>query len=691
MSACTSRQCSYRYSTSRIQKNSRLRSRCDWPDCSKREIVRPGRKAYIPRMRRIFIFLLLAIGSGSTPALASQLSLQILSERTVLVAPTLAPELISYLDDTQNALICIAGGSGHTGDADRGPIVWLPDMPTDSVAARDSIASWRDQFGIKVVFAPSNDDAGAWSAAARVSAMAYYRQVAEFQPGDFALPVSAGYQIFRGPAMPMFKERVSRLQRLQLADATHSATRGSALLARAGEAIDLAFRNSDTPDPTATDALLNAAATADSIGRTTDSAATLAGLYGRRWRHFLGWLLTPEIDNSTLELFSGIAQSASIVFKSRAAVPVDIVDLTLEPSTAAAEWEVPFPVTMPPNGLATLPVRLTAGPAGDGPISLHCRFEYGGFVFDRALRLSAPVMEPLELRFDPPILFASGTGNLTGRLVVRNRSKAALDFDLTWSAENPLSVTTTGRKVSLAADEAQNLTYTISIPSRLAAGAFGLEARAANAGGLHQSAIGSVWSGAAPIDRTLKVGVVGGRGPWMEALSALGIGASPLVASAIGQADFAGLHAIVIPEGVDAPDAAAPAVLADFVQSGHIVLFEMTPDVARWLPWETRLISRPGPYAARFFDETLSWWEVPNVLVGGCFAAAGSRPVYTLAAGSTGWEPLLVDEAGKGYMYRRAEGNGWYVGVHIGWAPRFERLDRRALLGLITLVGTKRS
>jgi hypothetical protein len=38
-------------------------------------------------------------------------------------------------------------------------------------------------------------------------------------------------------------------------------------------------------------------------------------------------------------------------------------------------------------------------------------------------------------------------------------------------------------------------------------------------------------------------------------------------------------------------------------------------------------------------------------------------------------------------MYRRSVGKGWYVAVHSGWARALEQYDRRALLGLVNLIG----
>lgn len=650
-------------------------------------------------MRFAFPFLL--IGLFTATASAGDLNSQLLSERAVLVAPGTAPEVTTYLSETQNALICIPGGSDDGTTSDRWPALYLPAMPSEPAAARDSMAAWRDRFGISVAFAPGSDDEGAWSQAAAVDGIAYYRHALDFQRGDFALPVGTGYEVYRGPAGPIFSDRISRLQRLRLSAVTPANARGYTELSRQGDAIDATFKGSDAPDRAAIDILLLATEVADSIGNTSDTAATLARLYGRRWGHYLGWLLTPDIENANFELFSGIAQTGTLVFKSSAAVPVSLRRVTLTPASTLAEWQVPFPQTLPPGGRATVPVRLTAGPAAAGAIGLECRFEYRGLIFDRHLSLALPVTEPLELRFDPPILFITAAVKrndpdykvsiLPGNLVVRNRSNTALDLQLDWSAESPVSIAATDRSLALAAGETRELAFTLSIPLSLNGGDYELTARAANATGLEQSARGSLWSQTASIDRSLKVGVLGGKGPWLGALKALGIGGYPLVASALGQADLSGLHAVIVPAAVDPPDAAAAAVLSDFAGSGRLVLVEMAPAVTRWLPWETPLISRPGPYAASFYDESLVWWEVPDRLVGGCFAATGSTPVYTLPAGSTGWEPLLIDEGGKGFMYRRAQGRGWFVAVHNAWAPRFEKLDRRALMGLISLVGTKRN
>jgi hypothetical protein len=126
--------------------------------------------------------------------------------------------------------------------------------------------------------------------------------------------------------------------------------------------------------------------------------------------------------------------------------------------------------------------------------------------------------------------------------------------------------------------------------------------------------------------------------------------------------------------------------ISEFAAAGGIVVIELDSAALAWLPWPVNTVRRPGPLAASFYNAGLVWWHVPNELVGGCFAAATRDSALTLASGESGWEPLLVDDHGKGFMYRHPNGNGWYVLIHSGWMPRLEQLERRAHLGLLNLM-----
>jgi hypothetical protein len=664
--------------------------------CTKPAIVRRGKGVYIRAMRGVLL-VLTAGALALAPDLANggDLRAKLLSERTALVAADAPPELAEFLKDTWDALVCIPGRGITAGDGGW-PAIDLPVMPGDITAARDSVAAWRDRYGISVVFAPAGSDRTTWAEATRQAGLALFEPQNDFAAGDFALPLEDGYAVYRGPVGQPFAAGPQRLERLSLAASMRNFSAGyRELIRRAGD-LQGAFRQDGQADLAATEQLLYATLAADSIGGSADSAAALAAIYAARWGHTLGWLLAPACDAKDMELYRGIARPGSISFQSKASVTVNMGAMSLAPATTEAEWGADFPVELAPGQRITIPVRLTAGAAARGGIVLEGRFEYRGFKFTRRLPLDVSVVEPLELAFDPPILqFSEGARRndpdytiavIPGTLGVHNRSDAALDFALDWSAEDPISIAATDRQLTLAAGEARKLPFTLSAPKELKSGDYDIGTRAHGPSGIDVSARAALWIGDATIDKNMRVGVLGSAGAWLGALGALGIGAYPLVASAAGDADLSGLAALVIPGEVDSPNPLGRTAVEEFAQSGHVVLVELTPASARWLPWETRLVQKPGPYAANFYNDDLAWWRAPNPLVSGCFAAAQSDRVYTLPAGSTAWEPLLVDDGGKSFMYRRAAGRGWYVVVHQGWSPRFANLDRRALLGLVNLV-----
>jgi hypothetical protein len=183
--------------------------------------------------------------------------------------------------------------------------------------------------------------------------------------------------------------------------------------------------------------------------------------------------------------------------------------------------------------------------------------------------------------------------------------------------------------------------------------------------------------------------VVGNGGRWRRALRAVGIDAAPVMAGSLEAGDLSVFGTVVVDGRTPVPTRSDVSALAVFVQSGRVAIVDLSSASAAWLPWEVQLVRWPGPFAASFHKEELNWWQAPNGLVGGCFASPDRDSVETLPPGVQDWESLLVDGSGKGFMYRRRYGGGWYVVVHSGWGRRVANLDRRALLGLINLVSTR--
>jgi hypothetical protein len=274
-------------------------------------------------MRSVFALLPVLLLSAA-PARAGDLRSRLLSDRAALVAPETAPEVTAFLSEAWDALICVPGGFTAGTATDRWPIVNLPAMPPDPQAASDSLAAWRDAYGISVVFSPGSTEGDGWSKAASVDGLALYLRVSEFRKGDFALPVGTGYEIYRGPAGPIFPSRISRLEMLRLNQISRGVSRADAELLRLGDAIDASFRGDGASDRAAVDLLLDAAEQADALGKSSDSAVALAQIFGRRWGNYAGWLLTPEVENTGLELFSGIAREGTVAFRSNAPVEVNL-------------------------------------------------------------------------------------------------------------------------------------------------------------------------------------------------------------------------------------------------------------------------------------------------------------------------------------------------------------------------------
>jgi hypothetical protein len=264
-----------------------------------------------------------------------------------------------------------------------------------------------------------------------------------------------------------------------------------------------------------------------------------------------------------------------------------------------------------------------------------------------------------------------------------------MTLDLEWHAEEPITLSANDTHVTLSRSESHNVSYTLSVPEELKYREYDFGVTVSEPDRYASDIKGHLWHRAPRLDGDATVGVIGPDEGLLRALEAMGPGAALVSTGDLQSVDLALFGALVIQGGVvPAGDEEASAV-ADFVESGHIAIVDIDPDALQWLPWDVPTIKQPGPFAASFYEEELLWWTSPNGLVGGCFAAASRDSVHTLPEGTQGWDPLLVDDKGMGFMYRRRLGRGWFVVVHTGWTERLARVERRALLGLLNLVSTR--
>ena len=626
----------------------------------------------------------------------------LLSDHAVICSPTTPAAVGAHLTESWGALIA----------APRNEVLWqnqellehvalvLPDLPNDPKAAADSLLAWKQRWGLSLAVVSVGDRQLADAAAA--AGLAVYRQASTFGRGYVAVPSDGRFEFYVGPNHVFFTEPgyLLRLQASRTSGLDRGMTDGNTEFAALADQLAAVFDEAVTPDSSRWQTLLQAIRTADGLKAHSGTADPTAALYARRWRALLGWWLSPQLPDESLSLFTGVETAHTFELTSGADVPITITDIAIDPAYATATWHTKLPITLEP-GSQTRTSGSLRGTAGAGihtwPIQIAC--EYDAFRFNHWQGVEVTATDPLRAALVPPILFADRSNNTNhpdntvrvaeGQLRLKNLTDATMTLSLDWQAEDPITLSATETEFTLKQGESRNVDYKLSIPKELKYKEYEYGVTLSEPNGYASEVDGHLWHRAPKLDSKATVGVVGLDEVWRRALQALGLDAAPLSTGDLQSADLTPLGALVIQGGVMPPEDEEADAVADFVESGHLAIVDIDPDALQWLPWDVPTIKQPGPFAASFYQEDLVWWSAPNGLVGGCFAAASRDSVHTLPPGTQSWDPLLVDDAGRGFMYRRRLGRGWFVLVHTGWTERLARLERRALLGLLNLVSTR--
>jgi hypothetical protein len=627
---------------------------------------------------------------------ATDRSLLLLSDNSALLAPETPAAVAEYLTLAWGALICVpAGGSQASREQPYVQAqVLLPMIPVDSAQAVDSLRAWRSRWGLTLALFPGDGKHDGAARAAKAAGLTVFRDSHSFGRGDAAVPDGETYHYYHGERSWFFRALGGLVQ---TADSGAVDLTGQTRLNQV--AAELTTHFATTPDATAFKALRGAVGAADSLAATEDPESALAGRYAQRWRRCLAFWLAPRAASAPLEIFTGLPEIRTVTLRSTVPVPLTIEGVRTSASQIDIDWQTEFPLQLSAGGTVVLSGRFKAIEPGTAQISLNLDLAYRGLAFTGYRTLAVLAAVPLELRFDPPIIYASeGTERTdpdylvrvsTGSLVAKNWSDMPLKTELAWTAEDPIDISATQRELILQPGEERSLSFTLSMPRELKYREYGFSVKTGGSDSPSADISGRLWREAPKIAGGVHVGVAGDAPHWLEALRGVRIAAAPLVPDQLDLAKLNGFGAIIVAADCPQPSPQQREALHRFCRSGRTVLIDLSRSAAAWLPWATSLVRRPGPFAATFYQEELSWWQTPNGLVGGCFAAPDHDTVFTLPAGAEGWEPLVVDDGGKGFMYRRRAGDGWYVVIHNGWGPRLADLDRRALLGLINLVSTR--
>lgn len=570
--------------------------------------------------------------------------------------------------------------------------VLLPEVPKDSAAAAVLLNTWKERWGISIAIVEPGKASGHWAAPARKAGLRVFETVKTFKAGDVAIPVGRDYRVYRGDGNAFFDGDApdpagSRI----MGEQDHSQLRAwsSALAAEfATEPSQQSFKQ-----------LKSAIMYADSLGATDLVAATPARLYASHWRAFLAFSLAPDLGQDTLVLSKGVPQVYTLSVATEAGVPMWIQWAHSVHPGYSIDWQTEFPHFLGGKARSRLVATFDAKVTGSDTIWMDIACAYEDVQFTSRTAIPVVSTQALEFRFDPPIVYASEAQERTdpdytvrvirSELYARNWSRQPITFNLGWTSDRDVHVSATRKSFLLEPGTSKVIPVAITIPKKLKRKEYGFKATATYGAGHEQVATGHIWRNKPKITGTPLVCVINGSERWLKALEGAGIAALPLHSEGLSMADLSNVRAIIVPAEVPAPTVLAREAIRNFVSRGKLVLVDLSTESARWLPWTTPLVFRAGPFSATFIKPKFKWWDAPNGLVGGCYAAPNNNLTATLPAGIGHWDPLIVDDKGKGFMYRRREGKGWYVAVHPGWALRLERLDRRALLGMINLVGRR--
>jgi hypothetical protein len=638
----------------------------------------------------------LGILALTSAAPAADRSLLLLSDNATLLAPETPPAVAEYLTEAWGALICVpaSGPQASYEQAYALAQVRLPAIPADSVQAADSLRAWRSRWGLTLALFPEDAQHDPAADAARIAGLSVFRSTPSFTPGAVAIPDGDFYHVYRGERSWFFQALSGLVQRPAL-----EPTAPPDQLRLNQVAADLATHFATIPDATAFKYLRSAVGVVDSLAAADVSVSPAAAQYARRWRRCLAFWLAPRAGTAPLAIFSELPQTRTVTLRSTVPVPLILEGVRTEASRIDIDWQTDFPLELAAGGTAVLTGCFMAQEPGTTEVSLQLDLAYRGLAFTGFRTLPVKATRPLELRLDPPIIYASeGIERTdpdylvrvsTGSLVAKNWSDVPLVTSLAWVAEDPIDISATRQQLNLQPGEERRLDFTLSMPLQLKYRQYDFLVAAEGADGPSHRVSGHLWREAPTISGGLHVGLIGEALHWLEALGGVRIAAAGLVPDQLDAAKLNGFGAIVVASDCPRPSPQEREALHRFCRGGRVVLIDLSRPAAAWLPWGTALVRRPGPFAATFYSEELDWWQEPNGLVGGCFAAPDRDSVFTLPAKAAGWEPLLVDDGGKGFMYRRRAGSGWYVVIHSGWSARLADLDRRALLGLINLVSPR--
>ena len=625
--------------------------------------------------------VVVAVWLGLTaPGVAFDHARVLLSDHAVLCSQNTPVATVRHLVESWGALICVAG-DGETSPRLNPWVAVHLSLGTDSATTTDSLRAWKTR--LQLATAVLTDDP-ALSACAQAAGLRVFNASPEFRPGMLAIRDDRGYMYYEGPSSVFF-ERPGLLldhgKRSGLPDKWRSLA----------ASLSKAFSTGRDTSATRWSTLLAAAQRADSWSKQEGSNPAFRA-YGERWRSCLSWWLAPTITADTLSMF--VAQDEShplLMVRGDGAVSLSAVQG--DSGIIQSRWAVSWPLLLDRDTMF-VSGRFRAYQTGSFHWVGRFEFAFETYHFTRTFTLPVKVVTALQAKLVPPVLFVDGpnvrtdpdddVSALSGQLELLNGSATALEVHVGWDSDATFKITPATSNVTLAPGEKKRTQFTVNLPSdpALKDYAFGAEL---SAGGVTSTVAGQIWKNAPQKSGRGRLGVVGSSDRWLEALPELGLKVHALTA-VVRKGDLASLDALVIRGGTPPADEAAVHAVSDFAAQGGVVILEIDRDALQWLPWQVGTLLSPAPYAASFYKEDLNWWRAPNGLVGGCFAALGRDSVLTLAAGENGWEPLVVDEDGKGFMYRRRSGQGWYVLVHSGWWPRLDQVERRAHLGLFNLV-----
>ena len=616
----------------------------------------------------------------TAPSMAFDHARVLLSDHAVLCSPNTPVATVRHLVETWGALICVVA-TGEAPNLRLEPWVAVRLAPgTDSASTADSLSAWKARLQLTTVVSENS----ALVSAAHAAGLRAFAQTPEFRPGGLAIRDGRGYVHYEGPSSVFFDR-----QGLLLDPNTRS--RLPEPWKELATSLAAAFSPGSDTSVTRWHTLLAVTRRADSLSARAGSNPALR-TYGERWRSCLSWWLSPTITADTLRVF--VAQKESHALRLvRGEGVVSLAGIQGDPGAVSAYWNTPWPLELA-RDTSLVSGLFRADQAGSFHWVGRLEFEFDRFRFTRTFSFPVNVVTALQARLLPPVLFMDGpyvrtdpdyeVAALSGQLELLNGSASPLAVHLDWLSDGPGQITPRAADLSLLPGEKKRTSFTVNLPRDPAMKdyTFGVDL---SAGGVTSRVAGQIWKSAPHKSGSGRLGVVGSSGTWLTALPDLGLKVDALVPGAL-MGELASLEALVIRGGTAPAGESDVHAVSDFAARGGVVILEIDREALQWLPWQVSTIRKPAPYAASFYKEELAWWHSPNGLVGGCFAAIDRDSVLTLAAGESGWEPLVIDDLGKGFMYRRQSGHGWYILVHSGWWPRLEQVERRAHLGLFNLV-----